>query len=161
MPRSPRLVPGNWVPEFSAEDEQGRLVSLGDFAERWVLLYFYVADGRPGCEAQALGYRRLFEEIRAQGAVVLAMSADPTASHAAAKARLALPFTLLTDERHAIAQAYGAWGTRMILGETITGVLRSHFVIMPGCRLMEARVGVSASDSAAIALETLQGRAFS
>jgi len=160
VPRSPRLVAGSRAPEFSAEDEAGRLVGLGDFAERWVVLYFYVADGRPGCESQALGYRRHFEALQEEGAVVLGVSADPPESHAAFKTRYELPFTLLTDENHAAAKAYGAWGTRSILGESVTGVLRSHYVIMPGGRILEAQVGVSASDSASLALETLQNRKF-
>lgn len=94
-----------------------------------MVLYFYPRDDTPGCTTQACGIRDAWGDFQHAGAVVLGVSPDDEASHAEFRAKYDLPFTLLADPDHAVAEAYGVWGERSFAGKTYMGIERSTFVI--------------------------------
>lgn len=104
---------------------------------------------------QACAFRDNYEVIVDQKAIVLGVSPDGVASHVKFKSKYNLPFTLLVDADHQIAEAYGVWGEKTILLVKFTGVLRSHFVIGPEGRIIDAQYNIGAKDSAERALHTL------
>jgi peroxiredoxin Q/BCP len=120
---------GDVAPDFSAVTDTGATVRLSDFRGKRVVLYFYPKDDTSGCTAQACGFRDNFPIIEEKNAVVLGVSPDGVKSHQQFKTKFDLPFTLLVDEDHAIAEAYGAWGEKSNYGKTYMGIIRSHFVI--------------------------------
>ena len=138
---------GDLAPDFSLPTDSGETVKLSDFRGRRVILYFYPKDDTSGCTAQACGFRDAYGAIEARGAVVLGVSPDGVASHQRFKAKHGLPFPLLVDEDHRVAEAYGAWGTKSMYGRSYEGVLRSHVVIGPDGRIEDLRLKVSPADS--------------
>jgi peroxiredoxin Q/BCP len=120
-----------------------------------VVLYFYPKDDTPGCTTQACGFRDAYPQIEEQNAVVLGVSPDSEQSHRKFKTKFDLPFTLLIDADHQVAEAYGAWGEKTNYGRTYTGIIRSHFIIDEAGRLADVQVDVGAKDSVARALQTL------
>ncbi len=146
---------GDMAPDFEAQTDTGKAVRLSDFRGKRVVLYFYPKDDTPGCTTQACGFRDNYLEIEERNAVVLGVSPDNQASHQKFKTKYNLPFTLLVDEDHAIAEAYGAWGEKSTFGKKSVGILRSHFVIDEAGRIVDAHVKVKPEDSVAFALEAL------
>jgi peroxiredoxin Q/BCP len=104
-------------------------VTLSSLKGSPVVLYFYPKDDTPGCTAQACGIRDAWDAFERAGAVVLGVSPDDEASHGRFKAKYELPFTLLADTDHAVAEEYGVWGEKTFAGKTYMGVHRSTFVI--------------------------------
>ena len=149
------LKVGDPAPEFTLPAEDGRQVSLSDYRGKRVVLYFYPKDDTPGCTAQACGFRDAYPQIEEQNAVVLGVSADSEQSHRKFKTKYDLPFTLLIDADHQVAEAYGAWGEKTNYGRTYIGIIRSHFIIDEAGRLADVQVDVGAKDSVARALQTL------
>ncbi len=124
-------------------------VHLADLRGKPVVLYFYPKDDTPGCTTQACGFRDAYADIQERNAVVLGISPDDTASHQAFKTKYDLPFTLLVDVDHAVAEAYGVWN---VDGGYIT---RSQFLVDEAGQLADVQVPVSAMDSVRRALEAL------
>jgi peroxiredoxin Q/BCP len=120
-----------------------------------VVLYFYPKDNTPGCTTQACGFRDNYLAVEERNAVVLGVSPDGVKSHQKFKTKFDLPFTLLVDEDHAIAEAYGVWGEKKMFGKAYMGVVRSHFVIDEEGRIADAQVKVKPGDSVRLALEAL------
>jgi thioredoxin-dependent peroxiredoxin len=120
---------GRPAPDFTLNSDTGEAISLSSLKGSPVVLYFYPKDDTPGCTAQACGIRDAWSEFEAAGAVVLGVSPDGEASHAKFKEKYELPFTLLADTDHAVADAYGVWGEKSMAGKTFMGVDRSTFVI--------------------------------
>ena len=149
------LKVGDPAPEFTLPAEDGRQVSLSDYRGKRVVLYFYPKDDTPGCTTQACGFRDAYPQIEEQNAVVLGVSPDSEQSHRKFKTKFDLPFTLLIDADHQVAEAYGAWGEKTNYGRTYTGIIRSHFIIDEAGRLADVQVDVGAKDSVARALQTL------
>jgi thioredoxin-dependent peroxiredoxin len=143
---------GDPAPDFSLPADNGETVRLSDFRGRRVILYFYPKDDTSGCTAQACGFRDAYGDIEAHGAVVLGVSPDGVASHQRFKAKHGLPFPLLVDEDHRVAEAYGAWGTKSMYGRSYEGVLRSHVVIGPDGHIEDLRIKVSPADSVRLAV---------
>ena len=104
-------------------------MTLSSFRGRPVILYFYPKDDTPGCTTQACGIRDAYGEFEQAGAVVLGVSPDSESSHVKFKEKFGLPFTLLADADHAVAEQYGVWGEKTFAGKTYLGVQRSTFVI--------------------------------
>src|SRR5580698_3728441 len=123
------LVIGAKAPAFSAPDQSGKTVALSDFAGKTVVLYFYPKDDTPGCTAQACSYRDEYSAFKKKGVVVLGMSPDDAESHAKFAEKFSLPFPLLADVGHKIAEDYAAWVEKSMYGKTYMGVERSTFVI--------------------------------
>jgi peroxiredoxin Q/BCP len=123
------LTEGSPAPDFSAETDSGETVSLKDFAGKRVVLYFYPKDATPGCTMEACNFRDNFAQLASEGAVVLGVSLDSVQSHQKFRDKHHLPFTLLADPEHRIAEAYGVYGQKSFLGKTYMGVDRATFVI--------------------------------
>ena len=122
---------GQPAPEFTLEDDAGETVSLSDFRGKPVVLYFYPKDDTPGCTAQACGIRDAYGEFEQAGAVVLGVSPDKVGKHVKFKEKYDLPFTLLADPEHQVAERYGVWGEKRYMGRTYWGVNRTTFLIAP------------------------------
>jgi thioredoxin-dependent peroxiredoxin len=122
---------GKPAPDFELRSDSGESVKLSDLRGKQVVLYFYPKDDTPGCTTQACGIRDAYAEFEAAGAVVLGVSPDDERSHVKFKQKYNLPFTLLADEGHEVAEEYGVWGEKKYMGRTYMGVNRSTFVIGP------------------------------
>src|SRR5690606_25169994 len=123
------LSAGDRAPSFSLPDDTGRTVTLASLKGRTVVLYFYPKDDTPGCTTQACGLRDNWAALEQAGAVVLGVSPDSPARHAAFRAKYDLPFALLADEDHAVAERYGAWGEKSMYGKKYFGILRTTYII--------------------------------
>jgi peroxiredoxin Q/BCP len=150
-----KLKIGDRAPDFEAQTDSGETVRLGDYRGQRVVLYFYPKDDTPGCSKQACGFRDSYLDIEERNAVVLGVSPDNEVSHRKFKTKYDLPFTLLVDQEHVIAEQYGVWGEKTNYGKKTMGILRSHFVIDEEGKIVDARVKVSPQDSARLALEAL------
>jgi peroxiredoxin Q/BCP len=123
------LAVGAKAPAFSAPDQSGQTVSLSDFKGKKVVLYFYPKDDTPGCTVEACSFRDEHSAFQKKGAVVLGVSPDSAKSHTKFIEKFSLPFPLLADEDHKIAEAYGVWVEKSMYGKKYMGVERSTFVI--------------------------------
>ena len=146
---------GDQAPAFTATTDSGETVSLSDYRGKKVILYFYPKDDTPGCTTQACGFRDQYPTIEERNAVVLGVSPDGQKSHAKFRSKFDLPFTLLADTDHSIAEAYGVWGEKSMMGRKYMGVIRSHFVIDEEGKIAQAEVQVSPGDSVERALAAL------
>jgi thioredoxin-dependent peroxiredoxin len=120
---------GRPAPDFELTTDAGETVKLSSLRGNPVVLYFYPKDDTPGCTAQACGIRDVYGELEREGAIVLGVSPDDERSHVKFKEKYALPFTLLADPDHTVADAYGVWGEKKFAGRAYMGVKRSTFVI--------------------------------
>ena len=128
----PVVEEGKPAPDFELKSDTGETVTLSDLRGKQVVLYFYPKDDTPGCTTQACGIRDAYGEFEQAGAVVLGVSPDSERSHVKFKQKYDLPFTLLADEDHAVAEDYGVWVEKKYMGRTYMGVARSTFVIGDG-----------------------------
>ena len=124
-----KLIVGAKAPAFSAPDQSGKTVSLSNFAGKKVVLYFYPKDDTPGCTVEACSFRDEHTAFQKKGAVVLGVSPDTAKSHAKFIEKFTLPFPLLADSDHKIAEAYGVWVEKSMYGKKYMGIERSTFVI--------------------------------
>jgi thioredoxin-dependent peroxiredoxin len=120
---------GDEAPDFTLCSDGGDHVTLSSLRGRPVVLYFYPRDDTPGCTTQACGIRDAYGEFEQVGAVVLGVSPDSERSHVKFKQKYGLPFTLLADPDHTVAEQYGVWGEKTYMGRKFLGVNRSTFVI--------------------------------
>ena len=120
---------GKSAPAFSLDTDAGEKVSLKDLKGRPVVLYFYPKDDTPGCTVEACEFRDAFPRFKDSKAVILGISPDSVKSHQKFKEKFDLPFTLLADEDHAIAEKYGVWQKKSMYGRTYMGIARTTFVI--------------------------------
>lgn len=125
------LTDGEKAPDFSAETDKGETVALKDFAGKHVVLYFYPKDDTPGCTVEACNFRDNMGRLEGAGAVVLGISLDSVQSHQEFRDKFELPFTLLADTDHRIADAYGVYGQKTFMGREYMGVDRATFLIGP------------------------------
>ena len=123
------LKSGSTAPAFTTKDAAGRTVKLKDFKGQKVVLYFYPKDDTPGCTKEACSFRDDFATFKKRGINVLGVSPDSEASHKKFADKFKLPFTLLSDPDHAIAEAYGTYGEKKFMGRTYMGILRTTFLI--------------------------------
>ncbi|HSR69605.1 MAG TPA: thioredoxin-dependent thiol peroxidase [Acidobacteriota bacterium] len=150
-----RLKEGDKAPDFKATTDEGRELSLSDLRGKRVVLYFYPRDNTSGCTKQACALRDAYPEIEEKNAVVLGVSPDSQSSHAKFRDKYDLPFRLLVDDDHSIAQAYGVWAEKSMYGRKFMGILRSQFVIDEEGTVVEARYRISPKDSAPKAVAAL------
>lgn len=123
------VAENEFAPDFTLLSDEGEEVTLSQFRGRKVVLYFYPKDDTPGCTKEACSFRDDYSLFTLKGAVVLGVSPDSTTSHQKFRAKYALPFYLLSDPDHRVAEQYGAWGEKRMYGRTYEGILRSTFVI--------------------------------
>ena len=127
---------GNVAPHFSLQDQDDKTVSLKQFkGTHTVVLYFYPKAMTPGCTVQACGLRDAAPRLKKRDVVALGVSPDPVTRLAKFRDRDGLNFTLLSDEDHAIAEKYGAWGPKKFMGREFDGILRTTFIVGKDGRL--------------------------
>jgi thioredoxin-dependent peroxiredoxin len=122
---------GKPAPDFELGSDSGEAVRLSELRGSSVVLYFYPKDDTPGCAAQACGIRDAWDRFCERGVVVLGVSPDGEDSHRRFKSKYDLPFTLLADPQHEVAEEYGVWVEKNAYGKRRMGVERSTFVIAP------------------------------
>jgi len=151
------LEEGTIAPDFTLEADGGREVSLSEHRGKKVVLYFYPKDNTPGCTTEACNFRDDYSPIIAAGAVVLGVSPDSVKSHDKFKLKLDLPFALLSDPDHKVAEMYGAWGEKKRYGKTYMGIIRSTFIIDETGRIIKVFPRVKVKDHSQEVLTVLQG----
>lgn len=147
------------APEFTALDDHGEHVSLSDFKGRPVVLFFYPKDDTSGCTIEACSFRDTLPRFDGLDAVVLGVSPDPVKSHQKFKEKFKLPYRLVADTDHAIAERYGVWGEKSMYGRKYWGVLRTTFVIDKNgaiARVFEKVKPENHADDVAAAVEALK-----
>jgi thioredoxin-dependent peroxiredoxin len=123
------IAEGQEAPDFELTTDTGETVKLSALRGKPIVIYFYPKDDTPGCTTQACGIRDAWGEFERAGAVVLGVSPDDERSHEKFRSKYDLPFTLLADTDHSVAEQYGVWGEKSYLGRNYFGVRRSTFVI--------------------------------
>lgn len=142
---SQRLATGDSAPDFTLNDAQGNGVTLSSFRGSKVVVYFYPAAATPGCTTQACDFRDNLASLGAAGYRVLGISPDPVDKLAAFAGNESLNFPLLSDEDHAVAESYGAWGEKQNYGKTYEGLIRSTVVVDAEGKVAVAQYNVRAT----------------
>jgi len=122
---------GDQAPDFSLPDENGKVVSLNDYAGKWLVVYFYPKDDTPGCTKEACDFTDSKNEFTGLNATVLGISRDGGDDHQKFISKYELEISLLSDPDHSVHEAYGGWGAKVNYGKEIVGVIRSTFIISP------------------------------
>ncbi len=147
--------PGGRAPAISLPDEAGTIHDLADRRGSWTVVYFYPKDDTPGCTIESCQFRDIDPQIRGAEAEIWGISPDGAASHARFREKFYLPFTLLSDEDHAAAEAYGAWQLKSQYGREYMGIQRSTFLVDPDGVVAHAWPRVKADGHAADVLAVL------
>lgn len=150
------LKEGTMAPDFTLMSDGGSQVSLADYRGQKVVLYFYPKDDTSGCTTEACNFRDDHSAIVAAGAAVLGVSPDTIKSHDKFKAKYNLPFALLSDPDHQVAEMYGAWGEKKMYGKTYEGILRSTFIIDEEGKIAKVFPKVTPKDHSQEVLAALQ-----
>lgn len=145
------------APDFTLQADDGREVTLSDYRGKKVVLYFYPKDDTPGCTTEACNFRDAHAEIVAAGAAVLGISPDNLKSHGKFKTKFSLPFALLGDPNHYVAEMYGAWGEKRMYGKTYLGIIRSTFIIDEEGRIIKVFPTVKVQNHSQEVLDALKG----
>ncbi|MFF2557509.1 thioredoxin-dependent thiol peroxidase [Nocardia sp. NPDC058058] len=145
MTENHRLSPGDAAPAFTLPDADGKDVSLSDYSGRKVIIYFYPAASTPGCTKQACDFRDSLAELNEAGLEVIGISPDKPAKLAKFRDAEGLTFPLLSDPDKATLQAYGAFGEKTMYGKTVTGVIRSTFLVDESGKIEVAQYNVRAT----------------
>ncbi|GAA1277325.1 thioredoxin-dependent thiol peroxidase [Arthrobacter pascens] len=140
-----RLNPGDVAPDFTLKNSEGADISLSGYRGRHTIVYFYPAAATPGCTKQACDFRDSLASLQAAGYEVLGISPDPVSKLAAFAAKEGLTFPLLSDDSHAVAEAYAAWGEKKNYGRTYEGLIRSTVVVDPDGKVALAQYNVRAT----------------
>lgn len=146
---------GNVAPDFRLPASNGSFVSLSDFRGKKVVLYFYPKDMTPGCTTEACDFRDYFSRFAELNTVVLGVSTDPIEKHLKFIDRYELPFLLLSDEEHTVAEMYGVWGRKRMYGREYDGIIRSTFLIDEDGKLIYEWRNVKAVGHAASVYSTI------
>ncbi|MDX6509901.1 MAG: thioredoxin-dependent peroxiredoxin [Gaiellaceae bacterium] len=146
---------GSQAPDFELMSDTGEAVKLSQFRGRPVVLYFYPRDDTPGCTKEACAFRDSYDEYLARDAVILGVSRDGEESHQKFKQKYDLPFTLLSDPDHEVAEAYGVWAEKSMYGRKSMGIVRSTFVIAADGTVARAMRGIKVPGHSDKVLEAL------
>ena len=152
------LKEGTVAPNFSANNAKGETVRLKALRGQKVVLYFYPKDDTPGCTKEACSFRDAFADFRKRGIEVLGVSVDSEASHKKFTAKYKLPFTLLADPDHSIADAYGVYGEKKFMGRTYMGVKRITFLIDENGKIKKVFEKVKPEEHAREVLEAFENK---
>ena len=151
----PALEIGDPAPPFELESDEGDTIRSADLVGRPFVLYFYPKDDTPGCTTQACDFRDRIEDFADAGWTVLGVSPDGLEDHRKFREKHGLNFPLLSDPDHAVAEAYGAWGKKMLYGREVEGILRSTFLIGPDGRIVGIHRNVRPAGHAEALLDQL------
>ena len=149
------IDPGKKAPSFSLPDQEGKKHSLADYEGQPVVLYFYPKDDTPGCTVEACEFRDSYDVFRERGAEIIGVSPDDVASHGKFKSKYELPFTLLADPEHEVAEKYGVWAERNSYGKKSMGIKRSTFIIDSDGNVARAMMGIKPAGHASEVLDSL------
>ena len=149
---------GDPAPDFELLTDDNTPLRLSDLRGRRIVLFFYPRADTPGCTKQACGFRDRFPRIKSAAATLLGLSPDEPAALAKWKAKENLPYTLLSDPDHAVADAYGAWGEKSLYGKTYMGILRGHAIIGPDGNIEDLRLSIKPEESVESAVAFLEGK---
>lgn len=149
------LDTGIKAPDFTLPDQNGEMRSLSDYAGKKVILYFYPKDNTPGCTRQACGFSELRPQFEEKGAVILGVSRDSVASHKRFEEKQGLSFTLLSDPKLKVIQAYDVWKEKKNYGKVSMGVVRTTYLIDEKGMIVKAFDKVKAAENPAQMLEEL------
>ena len=152
------LQEGDAAPGFEMESDNDGTFRLEDLRGKYVVLYFYPKDDTPGCTTEACSFRDANIDIAAEGAVVLGVSTDSLRSHERFRRKHRLPFPLLSDPEHRVAEAYGVYGLKKFMGREYMGVERATFVVGPDGRLAKVWPNVKAAGHAEEVLAWLRSQ---
>ena len=150
------LSVGQKAPEFTANDQNGKSVSLSNFTGKSIILYFYPKDDTPGCTAEACSFRDNYESLLAEGFEVLGVSTDDEKSHLKFIGKYNLPFSLIADTEKKIVEAYGVWVEKNMYGKKYMGVSRKTFIIDKNGMILKIIDKVDTKNSSAQVLEFLK-----
>ena len=146
---------GKPAPDFELQSDTGEIVKLSDLKGRPVVLYFYPKDDTPGCTVEACEFRDSYDVFRERGAEIIGVSPDDVASHGKFKSKYELPFTLLADPEHEVAEKYGVWEERNSYGKKSMGIKRSTFIIDSDGNVARAMMGIKPAGHASEVLDSL------
>jgi len=155
----PLIDPGKKAPAFSLKDQDGKTRRLADYAGRPVVLYFYPKDDTPGCTKEACAFRDNLPRFKPSKAVVLGVSILDEASKARFAGKYDLPFPLLADPDHAVAEKFGVWQKRSLYGRTYMGIARTTYLIGPDGKVAKRWDNVKVDGHAEAVLEALNATA--
>ena len=141
------LEAGVKAPEFKLQDKDGNLVSISDFKNKKIVLYFYPRDNTPGCTKQACGFGELYPSFVEHGVEIIGISKDSVASHKRFKDKYQLPFTLLSDPELEAIKAYDVWKEKNMYGKKVMGVVRTTYLIDEDGMIVKAFEKVKAADN--------------
>ncbi|MBN2651460.1 MAG: thioredoxin-dependent thiol peroxidase [Spirochaetales bacterium] len=147
---------GTKAPDFTLNNQDGQEVSLLDFVGKKVVIYFYPKDNTPGCTTEACGFRDVYDQILATGAVVLGVSKDSVKSHVNFATKFELPFHLLSDPDTTMIQAYDAWIEKSMYGKKYMGIARVTYIVDEAGNIMKAFEKVKPAEHPAEILEALK-----
>ncbi|MEJ1181625.1 thioredoxin-dependent thiol peroxidase [Arthrobacter sp. R4] len=150
-----KLQPGTQAPDFTLQDAKGRQTALADYRGKNVIVYFYPKAATPGCTTEACDFRDSLASLQGKGYEVIGISPDAPEALAGFTGDFALTFPLLSDEDHAVALAYGAWGEKLVNGEITEGIVRSTVVLDPEGKVTLAQYQVKADGHVAALKEAL------
>jgi len=146
---------GDPAPEVALPDDTGAIHRLSEQGGRWTILYFYPKDDTPGCTVEACGFRDIDADFAGRGADVWGISPQGAASKRAFREKFDLPFVLLADVDHAVAEAYGSWVEKQNYGKTYWGTARTTFIVGPDGRIARSWPKVKVDGHAAEVLAAL------
>jgi peroxiredoxin Q/BCP len=146
---------GDVAPDVVLPDETGTIHRLSEQLGRWTILYFYPKDDTPGCTVEACEFRDHIGAVHEREADVWGISPQGAASKRAFRAKFGLPFTLLADEQHAVAEAYGSWVEKQNYGKVYWGTARTTFLVGPDGRIERVWPKVKPAGHAAEVLAAL------
>jgi len=149
------LEKGTIAPDFTLTSDDGKEVNLSDFRGKKVVLYFYPKANTSGCTKQACAIRDVYPSIEEEDAVVIGISPDQPKALIKFREKYDLPFILLSDPDHKVAEAYGAWGEKKMYGKIYEGIIRSHFAVDEEGRLMDFKLKVKPLTTADFLLTSL------
>ncbi|HEY8928098.1 MAG TPA: thioredoxin-dependent thiol peroxidase [Mucilaginibacter sp.] len=150
------LHEGDQAPDFIANDQNGKQISLSDYKGKNLILYFYPKDDTPGCTAEACSFRDNYQSMLGKGFEVIGVSTDSEKSHKKFETKYSLPFPLIADTEKTINEAYGVWVEKNMYGRKYMGTARKTFIIGPGGTIDKIIDKVDTKNSSQQVLDLLQ-----